>query len=337
MKVQKGIVSALILITGLLFVVSPMAVNLAYSAGPIKLSFVCFTTLTDKFVYQPCKQMFIDRVNEKAKGELEIVVRGGPEVIPPFDLGVAVQKGAIDMAISPTAFFESLVPGADSTKLSDYSAMEERQNGVYEYISDMYTKSGLHYVGRSATHPGYFFLFLNKKAEKPEDFKGLKLGGSPAFHGFYQLLGASVATIPLPEYQPAMERGVVDGIATSPSVALQGGIAEVSKYVINKGFYRDTAVLMMNLKKWNSLPDNLKNIISECVVEYEKQIIDFETKIRAETLDKIIAAGVKPITLSPETENWYMKAAIDGSWKYAQDRFPGDLIPELRKKITKGE
>ena len=34
------------------------------------------------------------------------------------------------------------------------------------------------------------------------------------------LLGASVATIPLPEYQPAMERGVVDGIATSPSTAL---------------------------------------------------------------------------------------------------------------------
>ncbi|MBW1774753.1 MAG: TRAP transporter substrate-binding protein DctP [Deltaproteobacteria bacterium] len=336
MKQRRGLmVGAIILAVTVSLILLPSAGSYAKSPKPITLSFVSFVPLADKIEYQSCKRMFIDKVNEKSKGELEIIVRGGPEVIRPFDLGVSVQRGTIDMAFVPTAFFESLVPGADSTKLSIYSAMEERKNGVYEYIAKMYKKSGLYYLGREATMDGFFFLYLNKSVRKKEDFKGLKFGGSTAFHGFYRKLGGSVATIPLPEYHSAMDRGVVDGIATALSVGYQFGLAEASKAIIGKGFYRGTVAIPMNLKKWNSLPKHLQKVIMECMVEYEKGMIPFEKKARADFLVKTKAKGVEIITLSPEDEKWFVNAAREGSWEYAQQRYPGDLIPNLRARITK--
>ena len=74
----------------LFLVLSPITSSYAQSSKPITLNFVSFVPLADKIEYQSCKRMFIDKVNERAKGELKINVRGGPEVIRPFDLGVSV-------------------------------------------------------------------------------------------------------------------------------------------------------------------------------------------------------------------------------------------------------
>ena len=270
MERKKGLmVGAIVLAITVSFILFPSAGSYAKSDEPITLSFVSFVPLADKIEYQSCKRMFIDKVNMRAKGELKINVKGGPEVIRPFDLGVSVQRGTIDMAMIPTAFFESLVPGADTTKLSIYSAMEERKNGIFEYIGAMYKKAGLYYLGREATEDGFFFLYLNKPVRKKEGFKGLKFGGSTAFHGFYRKLGGSVATIPLPEYHSAMERGVVDGIVTALNVGYQFGLAEASKALIGKGFYRGTVAFPVNQKKWDKLPADLQAALETWVHELD--------------------------------------------------------------------
>ena len=305
-------------------------------AKTIRLKFVSFVPLSNKIEYQKFKKDFIDKVNEEAKGELVIDVRGGPEAIPAFNLAMAVQKGVIDLATIPTAFLESIVPGANQTCLSDYTAIEERENGVYDYIQKMYMKRGLYYLGRAeATNPGYFFLYLKKRAEKPSDFKGLILGGSTAFHGFYQKLGAGVATVAIPEYYSAMERGVVDGVVTSLPVGMQFGLQEVSKYIIVPGFYRSTVALPMNLNTWRKLPKHLQKLMIKLMVKFEKEYPSYEMEKRAELLKRMEKAGVKIIKLKGKAQKWYLNCAIEGAWKYAGKKFPGNVIPELRKIITK--
>ncbi|MFH1951878.1 MAG: TRAP transporter substrate-binding protein DctP [Pseudomonadota bacterium] len=333
MKTQKSciaLITALVLTS--VFAILPAASVLAKT---FTLSYVSFVPLANKVEFQLVKKGFIDKVNERAKGELVINVRGGPEVIHPFELGVSVQRGVIDYALIPTAFFENLVPAADSTKLSIYTADEERKNGVYEYILEMYKKSGLYYLGRHATDPAFFFLFMNKRVEKPEDFKGLKLGGSTAFHGFYQELGCALTTLPIPEYHSAMERGVVDGLTSSLYVALQFGLQDVTKYVISPGFYRATPAHVINLNTWNSLPKHLQQLMTDCMAEFEKEYVVLERKERILALEKWKESGREIIELSPEVAAWYLKAASEGSWKYAEKRFPGDVAPRLRERITK--
>jgi TRAP-type C4-dicarboxylate transport system substrate-binding protein len=318
------------------FFAQPFFARNALGAEPIKLNFVSFVPVTNKVEYQKFKADFIDKVNNLAKGELIITVKGGPEAIPPFNLGISLQRGVIDLATIPAAFLEALVPGANQTSLSDYTASEERKNGIYEYIQEMYKKAGLFYLGRGeATEPEYFYLFLTKKAEKESDFKGLKLGGSTAFHGFYNALGASIATIAIPEYHSAMERGVVDGIATSPYVGLQFGLHEVSKCLIKPGVYRSTVSLPVNLKTWAKLPKHLQDLMLKCMVEFENEYSSYEAGERAAALRQMQSAGVQIVPLSGATETWYLNAAREGAWKDAEKRFPGDVIPNLRKRITK--
>jgi len=305
-------------------------------AEPIKLNYVSFVAMASKFHFQKFKEGFIDKVNEKAKGELEIVVRGGPETVKPYDLGMSVQRGVIDMANVPTSFFETLVPGADATKISDYSATEEREISAYQMIADMYKEAGLHYLGRGeATDSGFFFLFVNKPIEKKEDFKGLKLGGSTAFHGFYKNLGASVSTVPLPEYHSALERGIVDGIVTSLSVGLQFGLHEVSKYIVSPGMYRSNVVSVMNLKKWESLPENLKKLITDCMVEYEKSFMVFERGFRNQGLETAAKSGVNVIKLQGDMADWYVQLAEKSAWDDEMARFSKERIQKIKSKLTK--
>jgi TRAP-type C4-dicarboxylate transport system substrate-binding protein len=337
MKMRRNlVVAAIVSFVVLLFITFTVASGFAKSAKPITLNFVSFVPLANKVEYQFIKDEFFDKINERAKGELIIKTRGGPEVIAPFDLGVAVQKGTIDMATIPTAFFESMVPGADSTKLSIYTAWEERKNGIYEYIRDMYTKAGLYYLGRGeATKPEYFNMFINKRIEKPKDFAGLKLGGSTAFHGQYKRLGASVATLAIPEYHSAMERHVVDGLVSSIYVGFVYGLHEVTKYIIGHGFYRCTVAVPVNLKTWNRLPKHLQELLTQCMAEFEKKYEPYEAEQKQLALKRAKAAGVEILWFPPDMAKWYIECANEGSWDYARERFPGDVIPKLRDRITK--
>ncbi len=118
MKPRKG--TAFFLLSAGLTVVFCLSTQtfLAGSASasePVKLNFVSFVPLSNAIEFKQIKKRFIDKINAQAQGELAINVRGGPESIPPFNLGVSVQRGVIDMATIPTAYFEALVPWGHSS------------------------------------------------------------------------------------------------------------------------------------------------------------------------------------------------------------------------------
>ncbi|MFX0198294.1 MAG: TRAP transporter substrate-binding protein DctP [Candidatus Hodarchaeota archaeon] len=316
------------------FTTFPVVNGFAKPAKPITLNFVSFIALSN-VEFTEFKRLFIDRVNEKGKGELTINVRGGPETIAAFDLGVAVQKGTVDMAIIPTAFFESLVPGADATRLSRLTEEEERKAGAHDFIQGMYEKGGMYYLGRQQpTHQDYFYMFLNKRVEKPEDFVGLKLGGSTAFHAHFKGLGATPITLPMPEYYPAMERGVVDGISTSLHMWAGYGGHEVTKYMIDHPFYKNTVSVVANLKTWNQLPKHLQKLMIECMLEEQKEWPDLSAKAWKKEKQKMRDGGVEIITFPPDVAKWFVETALEEAWKDEEERF-GEVIPKLKKLLTK--
>ncbi|MEO0249771.1 MAG: TRAP transporter substrate-binding protein DctP, partial [candidate division WOR-3 bacterium] len=270
------------------------------------------------------------------KGRLVINVKGGPEVIPPPNLGAAVKNGVIDMACIPNAFFEDLVPGIGVTHLSDFSAVEERKNGVYEAINELYKKAGLFYLGRGeATEHGYFLLFLNKPVEKQTDFKGLRLGGTTSFHGQYRELGGVVSTLATTEYNTAMERGTVDGLTTSIYIALAYGLQSVTKYVIQPGFWRSSVAIPLPLAKRNAIALRLQQLLITEMAAYEAKFAPYELEQRNGFIKKFTATGAKVLNLSPEVARWFVATSTEGAWKYAQERQPGDIIPKMRQLLTK--
>lgn len=305
------------------------------SSEAITLNFVSFAPAANVVEFQYIKNELFEKINKLAEGRLKIVVKGGPEVIPPFNLGAAVKNGVIDMACIPNAFFEDMVPGIGVTHLSPFSGVEERKNGVYEAIGELYRKAGLFYLGRGeATEPGYFIMFLNKPVEKREDFKGLRFGGTTSFHGQFKELGGIASTLQTTEYNTAMERGTVDGLSTSIYIALAYGLQSVSKYVIQPGFWRSSVGLPVNLAKWNKIPPDLQKMMMSEMAAFEAKYAPYELEQRNLFIKKFTDTGAKLIQLQPDVANWFVAASTEGAWKYAQER-QGDAIAKMRQLLTK--
>jgi len=322
-----------VVLAGALVMVSVFA--LAEDTKPITLNFVSFAPAANVVEFQYLKKELLDKIEKLTDGRVVIKVKGGPEVVPPPNLGKAVKNGVIDMAAIPNAFFEDLVPGIGVTHMSPFTASEERKNGVYDAINKRYEKAGMFYLGRAeATDPGYFVMFLNKPVKKPADFKGLRLGGTTSFHGQYRALGSVPTTLQITDYNTAMERGVVDGLVTSVYIAMAYGLQSVTKYVIQPGFWRSSVALAVNLAKWKKIPPDLQKLIMEQMAEFETKYAAYEFKQRNGIIKKFSDAGSKVITLAPDTAKWFVDTSTEGAWKYAQERQPGDTIPTMKNLLT---
>jgi TRAP-type C4-dicarboxylate transport system substrate-binding protein len=110
---------------------------------------------------------------------------------------------------------------------------------------------------------------------------------------------------------------------------------EVAPYVIDHPFYKSTNVVIMNLKKWNSLPDHLKKLVDQVQAETEKAMLKVWEGAVAGIKKKVMSEGAKFIKLEPDTAKWYVKTFYDVGWKYSEEKFPPDVIQKFKKLITK--
>ena len=62
---------------------------------------------------------FVDKVNERGEGVVQINVRGGPEVIGLSEQPDAVRNGVVDMAYTAASFYAGTVPERDAMVASN--------------------------------------------------------------------------------------------------------------------------------------------------------------------------------------------------------------------------
>ena len=284
------------------------------------------------------QEHFVDKVNEKAKGKVKINYRGGPEAVPPVDLGKATQKGIIDLCTTTVGWYEAIVPGVGAMMLTNYTPAEEFANAeLMDYVEKMHAAGGLRWLGRAApTDNDFFYIFLNKKAVKPADFKGMKLGTATAARAAAEAWGAAVTPVKISDYFTAMERKMVDGIpGCPPDVWVNLGCQEVTKYVLDYQFYKSTATAIMNLDSWNKLPDDVKQIMMDTMKEYNVIKAKLAVQREEESRKKLSDAGVEFYKFDdPNDGKWLIDTAYSAAWDYQRERFP-EVTEKLEKLLRK--
>jgi TRAP-type C4-dicarboxylate transport system substrate-binding protein len=280
-------------------------------------------------------KLFVDRVNEKARGELKIIVKGGPEVMNPFDQPLAVQEGILDMSNHVATFLSNIVPGTELFRATRLTPKERRANGAFDYMRRMYAKAGLYLVGTSGPSTNdYFYMISKTKMEQPEDFKGKRVAGTPPFFPFLKGLGMVPVPISgLKDYYPGLERGVFEAHISPYATFITLGTCELAKYLIDDGYYTNNQILIMNLKKWQSLPQHLQDLMHEAIAEFERRWDPIWEKIKAERIQKLRDAGVELYHLSPEVADWYITTALDTAWADAAKKHSPELIADLKKLL----
>ena len=277
--------------------------------------------------------MFQDRVNKELKEELNITYAGGPEAIPPFDQIEAVRKGLADLALLPGAFYVPQVPEVDALKLSELMAWEERKTGAYDLMRELVEKkANAFYIGR--VNSGVeFFIYTNVPVRKA-DFTGLKIRVTPIYEPFVRALGGVPVTTAPGEVYSALQQKVVDGYGWPSLGVMDLGWHEVTKYVIDHGFYQTEVGILINLDTWKKLPESVQKRVKEIMLQVERDSSARSKEMVEKDRKALKDKGLTFITLPPPEAKTYIETAYRVGWEKVIARSP-EFGPRLRALLKK--
>lgn len=264
-----------------------------------------------------------EKVNAAGKGKVRIEYLGGPEVVPTEEQPNALKAGTVDIAWLSAGYTTSLDPIANAVKLSTMSAQEERESGV----TDLWNKSfgeklNARLLARGSAPNIQFHIYSVQPIRTLADFKGVSLRTTAAYLDFVTALGASPVNVAPGEVYSALERGVVDGYGWVSYGIADMGWDELTKYVIDPGFYQVDPVGMINLGSWNKLPADVQDIINQAAIETEAEMGSHFTQIAKDDRAQITKDGIEVVTLSDSEAKTYVDLAYKAVWDKVLEEAP---------------
>ncbi len=218
---------------------------------------------------------FADSVKACSGGRLEIQVFPTGAIARDANLFDAVSSGAIDVAHSWPGYwggkdeafraFGSVPFGLD---FEGYNIWHYERDGG-ELLNELCGIYGLVALpcGNGGPNIG---LYSNKRITSMANFRGTQVRALGWYMDILGLLGASVSSFPVGEIYLSMDRGIIDAFEFGiPAEGYAMGFQDIAHYVIEPGVPEPSCQLdlLINKKKWEALPDDLKAIVETCAKE----------------------------------------------------------------------
>lgn len=280
---------------------------------------------------------FIKKVNERAKGRLQIEYVGGPEVVPTFEQLKPVSTGTFQLLGAITVYFYPAFPASAVTAISPSYAEQQRASGLTKMLDDMWQKQvNVKYL--PITFDDRFHFYLRKPVKNLADFSGLKIRSIFIWDALIKSLGITAVNLALPEVYTALERGVVDGLITVEAGFTNYRFNEVTKYVVYPGFGHPASGTLINLDAWKALPDDLRALVEQAGIDQEKETMVAMGKLAKKEQQELVEKwGMKRIDLSPSDGTELLKKWEEESWKgLVYNRLP-EIGPKLRELARAAE
>ncbi len=230
----------------------------AAHAQPAKLKLSYATSDTDK-TYLFAVKPFADAVNKDPAAQSAVQI----ELFPNGALGRNLVQQS-QMLIDGVADIAFVVPGITPGRFPDNGVLE--MPGLFRDLREatlVYTRltaagklngyQDYFVIGALATAP--FSVHMRAPISGLNDLKGKKVRAGNATEGaILKSLGAVPVLIPVTEIAEAVGRGTIDGATAQPETLIQFGISRVtgSHYFIRFGVA--PLAVLMNRKKFESLP-----------------------------------------------------------------------------------
>jgi TRAP-type transport system periplasmic protein len=264
-----------------------------------------------------------DLIRAETNGAVDISVFPNNQLGGESDMESQLRAGALDFMTTSGAVLQTFVPTAGINAVpfvfKDYTNVwPAMDGGLGEYIRGAIFKVGIYTFPKSLDNGFRNITTSSRPIVTPDDLKGLKIRVpvTPLWVSAFKALGASAATINLPELYSALQTRIVDG-QENPMVQINAfRIYEVQKYCSLTAHVWDGNWIVANGRKWASLPDDVQKVISrnmdEITVKQRADILKMNTDLVAEL------AGKGLIFNTPEREPFHealVKAGFYTDWK----------------------
>lgn len=277
-------------------------------------------------------EAYVGWVNENGKGVVQIDLIGGPEAVPPFELGNAVQAGIVDIANNTSAFYTNLVPTGDAIHLAENTIQDQRANGCYTLIDTIHQEQmNVKYLAHVGDNM-IFHLYTTKPVSGP-DLSGLTIRTTPVYRAMFAKLGANLVRTAPGEVYSALERGAIDGYGWPSQGVLDLGWHERTKYRVDPGFYQVDVNFLVNLDVWNGLSDAQRAKLEEGAAWIEARNIE-NLEHNAREYERQAEAGIETITFSDDEAAKWLDTAQNEGWAVVE-QVDADLAGKLRACLSK--
>ena len=280
-------------------------------AGPIELRYA--NIFPPLHIHSKVFEAWGNEIEKRTNGKVKFSYFHGGTLVKGDKIYDGTLAGIADVGTTVLGYSRGVFPSMQAIDLPlAYPSGKVATFVINEFVEEFKPKEldNAKFLYFHAHGPG--LLQSKTPIYKLEDLKGLKIRSYGFNAKVAELLGGVPVAMPQPAVYEALQKGVVDA-SLSPYEVLKGWKqAEVVKYTIECYSVGYTAgfFVAMNLKKWNSLPDDVKKVFIEVSKEWiPKQGAAWDQLDRMgkeETLSK----GNKIITLSEEESERWAKAVV---------------------------
>lgn len=247
-------------------------------------------------------QRFIEIFNEKAAGKARINVVGGPEVVSPFDQLKALQTGQFDMMTS-TSFYFSELRDIQFYNFLPFDYKIARTGRTTEVLQKVTREiADVVWLQYSSAGVSFYMWTKDKPVSKPEDMQGQKIRTfGDMTQPMAETFGLVPTNMPSSEVYSALRTGLLDGALRDMLSILVLNEGEFLKYRTEVSFGDIDAETYISAKTWDSLSDEVKQIMNESARLAELEGFGW-TLGRYATLEDELAEkyGVEIVPSSPE-------------------------------------
>jgi TRAP-type C4-dicarboxylate transport system substrate-binding protein len=283
-------------------------------------------------------------IEEKSKGRLKITIYPGSTLGKAVDHYDMVKDGVADMGFTTPGYTPGRFPLIAATELPVLFKSSRGGSLAVMSVFDKYLKNEFKDVKVLWfwVHPPGHFHLAKKQVKVLEDLQGLKIrAATPMLTTMVKTLGGVPVSIPAPDTYTALERGTVDGTIFPWEAISSFKLADVLKHHASVSLYVAPLFTLMNQKKYDSLPADLRKIIDEHSgawgAEFTGKVWDQNELVGIEAIKK--AGGTIYQVPAEERARWAAKLKpMEDDWVKSVEAkgLPGrQLLNDLREAIKK--
>jgi len=306
----------------------------AKAADAIELKLATFEP-PHAFAASKVLKAWADKVNKDSGGRLNVkVFAGGVLGKPPQQYDI-VKGGVADIAWTVLGYIGGQFPLSSVVELP---FMTNSAMGGTRALNTLFAEgyldkefSGIHNLGLHTMH-SFQFHYKEKNVTKVSQFKGLKMRApSKTLGKILAKLGATPVRVPAPGSYEALQRGVLDGTPFPYAAVGSFRLGDVTKYHAEVNISNAAFGMLMNKKKYDSLPADLKKVLDansgHAFGDWAAKLIDANDAKQKEAIKAMKGHGITVIsgadlaeykkTLEPITSDWLKEM---GGKKLAADK-----------------
>jgi TRAP-type transport system periplasmic protein len=304
------VVGLFLMAVTLLFVDNGKLANAA-SEKPIVLKFASY--LPEVNTISQANVWWAKEIEKRTKGRVTFEFYWAGSLVKAADLATATGRGICDVALFATGYTRAKFP---ITGIYEAVYITEKPDAACRAMSELFEThdvfkaewqgNNLHLLFFNMLGPNIFGF--KRKIETLEELRGLKIRTAGKITDVTKRLGATAVSISSAEIYEGLDRGLIDGYTnTSLASAATRSFPEVAPFTLDPRMGNYACIETgINLRTWNNLPEDIKEIISQVSVEVLGKSLEIMVADEDQVMEKLATDWNATLyTLSrDEAEKW---------------------------------